>query len=87
VRLSRGTLALISGFGDDGVGGIYAFDGTSVTRFDDLPSAGAAVGQGHVARALRTADDPERPAEVLKLTESGEIVVRGPRPGQGMPGT
>jgi hypothetical protein len=57
---------LISGFGDDGRGGLFAFDGSTLESVDALETTGLAFGNGNLARLLRA------PGE---LTSIGELLV------------
>jgi acetolactate synthase-1/2/3 large subunit len=65
------SLVLISAFGDDGRGGLFAFDGTKVEEIDTLSTTGLSVAGGRVARLLRAADAYESTAELLVYDHVG----------------
>ena len=54
VLIPKDSIALISGFDDDGTsGGVFGYDGRTVTQLDELPCTGLAVHDGLLARVLR----------------------------------
>jgi uncharacterized protein (TIGR03032 family) len=67
---------LISGFGDDGRGGLYAYDGHELEIIDELSTTGLAHRRGHVARLLRAADNLDSTSELLVYDERGVLEYR-----------
>jgi acetolactate synthase-1/2/3 large subunit len=61
----RGTLALVSGLGDDTGGGIYAFDGRAVEPIDRISTTGLAVRDGRLARLLWSSGEAGSVGEIL----------------------
>jgi len=62
---------VVSGFGDDVGGGLFAYDGGDVERIDRLSSTGLAVAGGRVARFLRSPVDVDSGSELLVYDEQG----------------
>jgi hypothetical protein len=67
---------LISGFGDDGRGGLYAYDGQDLEIVDELSTTGLAHRRGRVARLLRAADNLDSTSELLVYDERGVVEYR-----------
>jgi hypothetical protein len=69
-------VVVITAFGDDGRGGVFTYDGTSVEQIDTLASTGLAVADGRVARLLHAADGVDSVAELLVYDERGVVEYR-----------
>jgi hypothetical protein len=69
--IPAGSALLVSAFGADGRGGVFAFDGESLTQLDDLPSTGLACAGGRLARVLRSSGDFDSVGELLVYDDRG----------------
>jgi hypothetical protein len=67
---------LVTAFGDDGRGGLFAYDGAALRQIDTLSSTGIAIGHGRIARLLRAADNMDSTSELLVYDERGVLDYR-----------
>ena len=62
---------VVSAFGDDSGGGLFAVDGARVEEIDRISSTGLAVADGRVARFLRSPVEVDSGSELLLYDERG----------------
>jgi hypothetical protein len=74
--LGSESVLVASGFGDDGRGGLYAFDGTSLSVIDTVPTTGVSYHRGRLARLLRAPGEVTSVAELVVSDARGVIEYR-----------
>jgi hypothetical protein len=72
----RDTVVLVSGFGDDGRGGVFTVAEDGVEILDSLPTVGLAVGDKQLARLLRAPGELTGTTELLVYDTRGIVEYR-----------
>ncbi len=70
------SVLLISGYDNEGSGGLFTFDGSELGQIDGLSSMGLAVGDGRVARLLRAPVDVDSATELVVYDRTGVLEYR-----------
>jgi hypothetical protein len=70
------SVLLISGFDDEGSGGLFTFDGSELERIDGLSTTGVAVGEERVGRLLRAPVDSDSATELVVYDRTGVLEYR-----------